>query len=73
MRLKSIQQLEDPGVANYIGLHVWTPALGGIYHGPKFGIFVWQWLMSWIYLRFRNTEIKKRSQSDGYLHCRINC
>ena len=35
MRLKSIQQLEDLGVADYTDLHVWTPALGGIYHGEK--------------------------------------
>ena len=43
MKLKSIQQLENLGVVNYIGLHVWTPALGGIHHGDKFGIFDWQW------------------------------
>ena len=42
MRLKSRQQLEDLGVANYIALHVWTPALGGIYHGDKFVIFASQ-------------------------------
>ena len=39
MRLKSIQQLEDLGAVNYIGLKVSTLALGGIYHGGKFGIF----------------------------------
>ena len=44
MRLTSIQQLENLGVFNYIGLHVWTLALGGIYHGEKFDIFAWQWL-----------------------------
>ena len=43
MRLKSRQQFEDLGVANYIDLHVWTLALGGVYHGDKFGIFAWQW------------------------------
>ena len=43
MRLKSIQQLEDLGVVNYIGLNVWTLALGGIYHGDKSGIFSWMW------------------------------
>ena len=43
MRLKSIQQLQDLGVANYIGLHVWALALGGIYHGDKLDIFAWQW------------------------------
>ena len=43
MRLKSMQQLEDLGVVNYIGMYIWTIALGGIYHGDKFGIFVWQW------------------------------
>ena len=42
MRLKSRQKLEDLGVANYIALHVWTPALGGIYHGNKFLIFASQ-------------------------------
>ena len=42
MRLASIQQLKDLGVVNYIGLHVWTLALGGIYHGDKFDIFAWQ-------------------------------
>ena len=36
-----MQQLEDLGVANYIGLHVW--ALEGIYHGETFDIFAWQW------------------------------
>ena len=65
VRLKSIQQLEDLDVVNYTGLHVWTPALGSIYHGHKFGIFVWQWLMSWICLRFRNIEIKKYLRTMG--------
>ena len=32
---------EDLGVVNYIGLHIWTLAVGGIYHGDKIGIFVW--------------------------------
>ena len=39
MRIKSLQQLEDIGVANYVRLLVGTLALGGIYHGDKFGIF----------------------------------
>ena len=43
MRLAPIQQLEDLGAVNYIGLHVWTLALGDIYHGDKFDIFAWQW------------------------------
>ena len=43
MRLKSIRQLEDLGVVDYTDLHVWTPALGGIYHGDKFDVFAWQW------------------------------
>ena len=43
MRPTSIQQLEDLGAVNYIGLHVWTLALGDIYHGDKFDIFAWQW------------------------------
>ena len=43
MTLTSIQQLEDLGVVNDIGLHVWTLALGGIYNGDKFDIFAWQW------------------------------
>ena len=43
MRLTSIQHLEDLGAVNPIGLHVWTLALGGIYHGDKFDIFAWQW------------------------------
>ena len=38
MRLKSIQQLEDLGVVNYIGLYVRTLALGGMYHRDKFEI-----------------------------------
>ena len=42
MRLKSMQQLEDLGVANYIDLHVWTLALGGIHHRDKFDTFAWQ-------------------------------
>ena len=40
MRLKSVQQLEDVGVINCIGLNVWTLALRGIYHGD-IGIFAW--------------------------------
>ena len=43
MRLRSIQQLEDLGVVNYIALHFWKLALGSIYHGDKFGIFAWKW------------------------------
>ena len=43
MRLISIQQHEDQGVVNYIGLHVWTIGPGGIYLGDKFDIFAWQW------------------------------
>ena len=43
MRLISIQQHEDQGVVNYIGLHVWTIAPVGIYLGDKFDIFAWQW------------------------------
>ena len=43
MRLKSIQQVEDLDVVSYIGLNVWTLALGGIYHGDKLEIFAWQW------------------------------
>ena len=43
MRLASIQQLEELGVLKNIDLHVWTLALGGIYHGNKFDIFAWQW------------------------------
>ena len=38
-----MQQLKDLKVANYIGSQVWTLALGGIYHGDKFGLFAWQW------------------------------
>ena len=38
-----MQQLEDQGVVNYIDLHVWTLALGGVYLGGKFDIFAWQW------------------------------
>ena len=43
MRLTSTQQLEDQGAVNYIGLHVWTLALGSIYLEDKCDIFVWQW------------------------------
>ena len=43
MRLTSMQQLENLGITNYIGLHVWKPVLRGIYHGDKFDIFAWQW------------------------------
>ena len=42
MRLKSKQQFEDLDVANYIALHVWMSALGGIYHRDKFVIFASQ-------------------------------
>ena len=41
MRLASIQKLEDVGVVKYIALQVWTPALGGIYHGDKFDILLY--------------------------------
>ena len=43
MRLASIQKLEDQGVVSYIGLHLWTLALGGIYLEDTFDIFAWQW------------------------------
>ena len=43
MRLTSIQQIEDQGLVNYTGLHVWTLVLGGIDLGDKFDIFTWQW------------------------------
>ena len=43
MRLTPMQQREGRGVANYIGLHVWTLALGGIYLGDKSDIFASQW------------------------------
>ena len=39
MKLTFMQNLEDLGVANYIDLHVWIIALGGIYHRGKFDIF----------------------------------
>ena len=39
MRLKSLEELDDLGVANYIGLQVLTLALGHIYHGDKSVIF----------------------------------
>ena len=42
MRLTSIQQLENQCAVNYIALHVWTLALGGIYLGDQFDVFVWQ-------------------------------
>ena len=42
MRLTFIQQLEDLGVANYIGLHASTLALEGRYYGEKFDIFASQ-------------------------------
>ena len=39
---KIYTKYEDLGVVNYIGVHVWAPALRGIYHGDKIGIFAWQ-------------------------------
>ena len=33
---------EGLGVVNYIGLHVWTIAQGGIKHRDKIDIFAWQ-------------------------------
>ena len=72
MRLVPIQQLEDLGVVNYIGLHVWTLALGGIYHGDKFDVFAWLVIL-WICLRFRNVKINEISQKDGYLHSKMHC
>ena len=43
MGLTSIQPLEDLGVVNYLGFHVWTQASRGIYHGDKCDIFAWKW------------------------------
>ena len=40
---KLCNKSEGLGVVNYIGLHVWALALGGIQHGDKTGIFAWQW------------------------------
>ena len=37
--IETYTQSENQGVVNYIGLHVWTMALRGIYHGDKIGIF----------------------------------
>ena len=71
MRLTSMQQLEDLGVVNYIGLHVWTLALRGIYHEANL-----------IYLLDSGNilnmfEIQKCwnkiSQKDRYLHSKIHC
>ena len=36
---KIYTKYENLGVINYTGLHVWTLALGGIYHGDKIEIF----------------------------------
>ena len=71
MRLKSRQQLEDLGVANYIALHVWTLALGGIYHGDKFVTFAWQ--RKYFEYVWNKEILNKISQKDGYLHCKFRC
>ena len=71
MRLKSMQQLEDLGVVNYIDLHVWTLALGGIHHRDKFDTFAWQ---SNILNMFEIQKCwNKISQKDRYLHSKIHC
>ena len=58
MRIASIQKHEDQGVVSYIGLHVWTLALGGIYLGEKFDIICLAVVIFCTCLRFRNIEIK---------------
>ena len=69
MRLKSIQNLK---IVNYIGLHVWTLALGGIYHGDKIGIFAFD--SGNILTMFEIQKYwNKISQTDGYLHSKIHC
>ena len=52
MRLKSLQELDDLSVANYIGLQVWTLAVGDIYRGDKFAVFaIWPTLLCTAVLR----------------------
>ena len=43
MRLTFIWPLEGLDFVSYVGLHVWTLELGGIYHGDKFDVFAWKW------------------------------
>ena len=63
---------ENLGVVNYIGLHVWTLALGGIYHGDKIEISAFN--SGNILNMFEIQKYwNKISQTDVYLHCKICC
>ena len=72
MRLASMQQVEDLGVTNYIGLHVWALGLGGIYHGDTNSIYL---LDSGNILNMLEIQKcrNKISQKDGHLHSKIHC
>ena len=63
---------ENLGAINYIGLHVWTLALGGIYHGDKIEIFTFD--SGNILNMFQIQKYwYKISQTDGYLHSKMHC
>ena len=63
---------ENLGAVNDIGLHVWTLALGGIYHGDKIGISAFD--SGNILKMFEIQKYwKKISQTDGYLHSKMYC
>ena len=62
----------DLVVVSYIGLHIWTPALGVIYHGDKIGIFAFD--RGNILNLFEVQKYwRKISQTDDYLHSKIYC
>ena len=54
-----------------MGLHVWTLALGGLYHGDKFGILLHSGNISNMFEI--HTCWNKISQKDGYLHSKMHC
>ena len=63
---------ENLGVVNDIGLHIWTLALRGIYHGDKIGISAFD--SGNILKMFEIQKYwKKISQTDEYLHSKIYC
>ena len=71
-KAKVYTKSEDVGVANYIGLHIWTLAQGGIYHGYKIGMFAFD---SGNILNIFEIQKywNKISQTRRYLHSKIDC
>ena len=72
MRGTYIQQVEDLGVVNFIGLHVWTLALGGKLACRQIWYICLTVVIFGVCLRFRNVEIKYLRKIK-YLHSKIHC